>query len=348
MQQLFKRLADWEKWPWNVFYFPLSFVWAWYCLKSRSVWFFSASNPTLAFGGFEGEGKKEMYDQLPLGSYPKTVYVSPTETLDAVQDKFTANGFQFPLAVKPDVGMKGLLFRKINNFEQLVAYHVQCPVDYLLQEWVDYPIELGVFYCRMPNEEKGKITGLTRKEPVIVLGDGQLTLLQLIEQHQRAQKYLDALMYQHKDHLDLVIPAGELYPVTIAANRNRGARLYNLMEMVDDDLLRIFDHISHKNGAFFYGRYDIKCQSIEDLKKGENYTILEFNGAGAAPNHIYHCGLSLREAYQEMIAHWRLLYQISRYNHRHGHKYWSFLRGWRYLHAAKRHFNLLYQLESKI
>ena len=145
MQQLFKRLADWEKWPWNVFYFPLSFVWAWYCLKSRSIWFFSASNPTLAFGGFEGEGKKEMYDQLPPGSYPKTVYVSPAETLFVLQEKITNNGFQWPVAVKPDVGMKGLLFRKINNFEQLIAYHEQCPVDYLIQEWVDYPIELGVF-----------------------------------------------------------------------------------------------------------------------------------------------------------------------------------------------------------
>jgi hypothetical protein len=38
---------------------PIAPVWGWYCLKVKSVWFFTPSNPTIAFGGFEGETKKK-------------------------------------------------------------------------------------------------------------------------------------------------------------------------------------------------------------------------------------------------------------------------------------------------
>ncbi|HNM27878.1 MAG TPA: hypothetical protein PKL15_20695, partial [Saprospiraceae bacterium] len=42
-----KKLTDWERWPFAVFYFPLSFVWIWHILRARAFWFFSPSNPTL-------------------------------------------------------------------------------------------------------------------------------------------------------------------------------------------------------------------------------------------------------------------------------------------------------------
>ena len=65
MKKFFQRLTNWELWNFYVLYAPISPVWFWYCLRSGSFWFFSSSNPTITFGGFEGEGKKEMYDQLP-------------------------------------------------------------------------------------------------------------------------------------------------------------------------------------------------------------------------------------------------------------------------------------------
>src|SRR5678809_983904 len=74
VKKFFSKITNWELWPFTVLYFPIGFVWAWYCLRARSIWFFSSSNPTLTFGGFEGESKKEMYDQLPLSSFPRTIY----------------------------------------------------------------------------------------------------------------------------------------------------------------------------------------------------------------------------------------------------------------------------------
>lgn len=348
LEKTARRLTNWEQWPWNVFYFPLFFVWAWHCLRARSLWFFSASNPTLTFGGFEGEGKKEMYAQLPPGSFPATTYLLPGEDFEVVKSKIEAAGLAYPFAVKPDVGMKGLLFRKIENEAQLLDYHRFSPVEYMAQAWVDLPIELSVFYVRHPAQQRGTITGMTEKELLHVVGDGQSTLWELILTNPRAHDYRSEMRQKHQASLENVLPHGECFALSIAANRNRGARLVNQKHLIDNELLDFFDRLSHHNGAFFYGRYDIKCTSVEDLKEGKNYSILEFNGAGAAPNHVYHCGLTVWQAWAEISRHWQILAEISRHNHRHGSPYWPFGKGLRYLRVARRHFAMLKNLDSLI
>ncbi|MEI2749342.1 MAG: hypothetical protein V9E88_11350 [Ferruginibacter sp.] len=54
------------------------------------------------------------------------------------------------MIVKPEVGGQGILFRKIDNREQLESYHRQVPVEYIVQQMVSYPVELSVFYIRHP------------------------------------------------------------------------------------------------------------------------------------------------------------------------------------------------------
>lgn len=349
IKNFLRKITDWEQWPFPFFQFPMGIVWLWYCLRSRSFWFFTSSNPTLAFGGFEGEGKKEMYAQLPPGSFPKTVFFCPSIPVSAVWDTVNQEDIQYPLAVKPDVGMKGLLFRKIENPEQLADYHRRCPVEYLVQDWVDLPIELSVFYLRHPTSQCGQITGMTWKEPIEVVGDGHSTLRQLIQNTPRSAARFDELAKKHNKNLGTVLPAGEKMMLTLAANRQRGARLHNLKHEIDAPLTALFDKISLHNGYFFWGRYDLKCRSLEDLRQGTNFQILEFNGAGAAPNHIYHAGLSFGEAWREVASNWRALFEISRYNHRHGGvKYWPFREGWHYLRTARQHFRMLEKYEHEI
>jgi hypothetical protein len=77
------------------------------------------------------------------------------------------------------------------------------------------------------------------------------------------------------------------------------------------------------------------------LKQGKNYSILEFNGCGAEPNHIYDADMTLGDAYREILMHWKVLYQISRHNHENGTPYWPFARGRKFLKEAKRHFKML-------
>ncbi len=289
----------------------------------------------------EGEGKKEMYDQLPQHLMPVTIYIHHKDDFEQVLRKVEMSGLRYPFIVKPDVGMKGILFRVIENENQLKKYHDRIPVEYIAQDKIDYPIEVSVFYYRYPWRKKGRISGFIHKELLQVKGNGKSTLKELIHDHPRARYRLEEMEHRHGHRYERIIPADELFYLSYAGNHNRGAQFTNLHNEIDDDLLKVFDELSHFNGNFFYGRYDIKTVSIEDLKQGKNFSILEFNGAGAEPNHIYDCNMSLWKAYATILQHWKALYKISKYNREHGVNYWPLQKGRLYLKEARKHFKML-------
>ncbi|MFN5335108.1 MAG: hypothetical protein ACK5BV_07985 [Bacteroidota bacterium] len=339
------QLTNWELWPFKVVYFPISFVWLWYMMKSRAVWFFTPSNPTLSFGGFEGEGKKEMYEQLPSHLIPKTMYVESDEDFGKVIFTLNTMGFRYPIVVKPDVGMKGILFRKIDTEEQLLEYHKKIPVTYIIQELIDLPLEVSVFYYRYPDSPKGKVSGFFAKELLHVIGNGTDSVHALIQQHPRARFREDELKRKHGHVFQHVLANGEKFYLSYAGNHNRGARFISLKNEIDDALHQVFDDLNKHVPHFYYGRYDIKTLSVEDLKAGRNYYILEYNGSGAEPNHIYDAGLTLWEAYREILHHWKVLYEISKYNHKNGYPYWSFKKGVDFLRQSNAHFKKLSTIE---
>lgn len=340
MKKFYQRITNWEQWNFFVLYFPLLPFWCWYVLKSRALWFFSASNPTITFGGFEGEGKREMYEQLPVEWIPKTIYVQPQDQVEQVRARIKEAGFQFPFAVKPDVGMKGILFRKIDSWEQWEQYHARIPAEYLVQELVELPLEISIFYYRHPSSSRGTISGMIAKELLQVKGDGISSLQQLIQQHPKASLRREEMQARHGHKMKEIIASDEIFYLSYAGNHNRGARFTNLHHEIDEPLLHLFDQFSHQT-QFYYGRYDIKTTSLQDLRAGRNSVILEFNGCGAEPNHIYDCGMGLLEAYRILLTHWRALYEISAWNHANGTPYWSFKKGYQFLKASQAHFRKL-------
>ncbi|WP_018612812.1 hypothetical protein [Segetibacter koreensis] len=345
MKKSWKRISDWERWPFYLIYAPLGFVWLYYAWKAKAVWFFSNVNPTIEFSGFEGEPKKEMYEQLPVHLYPETLHIKAGTDFKDVMKVLMNSNIKYPFIVKPEIGMQGILFRKIELEKELSDYHYLIPVDYIIQEYVDLPLEFSVFHIRYPSQTKGKVTGFILKEYMYAEGDGMSTLLQLIKQHPKAKYYKDEMHHKHKQHLHKILQKGEKYVLSIAGNHNRGARFINLHKEIDQQLCNVFDNISLQAKEFYFGRYDLKCTSIEDLKKGKNIFILEFNGAGAEPNHIYDCGMSYIKALKEVANHWKDWYEIGKINKQRGIHHWSFIKGYRYLRNAARFFKNLRQYD---
>ena len=340
-------LTNWEAWDWRVKYVLIMPVWLWLCLRARSFWFFTASNPTLTFGGFEGESKSEMYAQLPPCSYPTSIYITPGTPFKMVLTQLAQSGIRFPLAVKPDVGKMGLMFRRVTTQEELQHYHEQMPSKYIAQDFVSYPLEVSVFYYRMPDAATGTITGFIRKDFLQVTGDGRSTLWDLIMDCPRAQLRLKELRAKHRENLHLVPRSGEQYVLSQALNLSRGGKLVSIEHQKDERLLKLFDGVSLYSGNFYYGRYDVRCRSVEDLKEGKHFSILEYNGSGAEPHHVYGNGYSLWGACHILVRHWNVLYRISRANHRKGIAYWSFSRGWKFLRHAAMHVKKLRQLDGQ-
>jgi hypothetical protein len=146
---------------------------------------------------------------------------------------------------------------------------------------------------------------------------------------------------RHAQNLSKILAPGEKYFLSITGNHNRGAKFVNLHQQIDQQLCDVFDEISNRAGEFYFGRYDLKCTSIEDLKQGKNISILEFNGTGAEPNHIYDCGMNYREALKEIARHWKYLYEISEINKQRGIPHWTFMKGYKHLRRAAKHFKVM-------
>lgn len=255
-------------------------------------------------------------------------------------------GLVFPIAVKPLSGLMGFMFRKIDSLEQLREYHSYMPVDYILQELVTLPMEVSVFYYRYPDQESGHITGFIRKELLEVTGDGKCTLWDLILNYPRVQFRLEEMKNKHANRLHDILVRGERYCLSYALNLSRGGKLVSLAHQKDDLLLKVFDGLSHHAGGLYYGRYDIRCQSVEDLKAGRNFKILEFNGCGGEPHHVYGDGNTLWKACRILIHHWSVLDKISTYNHRHGFRRWPHRKGADFFKKSLSHIRQLKRLDK--
>ena len=348
MKKQLQKAKNWESWPFWLIYTPMVPFWVWYMIRSGAVWFFTPSNPKLTFGGMEGEPKREMYDLLPLDLYPATFNVLPSENFAAVLSRLHTSGIPFPLIVKPEIGGQGILFRKIDDEESLRRYHSLVPAEYIVQKMVHYPVEVSVFHIRHPKEDKGIITGFLHKIPLQVTGDGKHTLEQLILMNPKAEKRHNDLHSRHAENWENVIPKDEKYILSYAANHNRGAHFIDLKDEINDELVSVFDALSKEINDFFYGRYDIMCNSIEELQQGKNFTILEYNGCGAEPNHFYDTGYTLGGAYREILKHWKLLFAISRYNKKQGVRPWPLMRGLKFRKETRRLYSIMKKADAEI
>ena len=315
------RLRSWEYWPFQIVYLPVIVYWLFLSIRARSLFFFSASNPFIESGGMIGESKMDILKSLPQNLIPQTEFIKVgclQNDLEEIVKKFS-----FPIICKPDVGERGWQVEKINTIEELISYHQQAKCNYLIQECLKEPIELGVFYYRYPDEMKGNISSIVIKEMLNVYGDGKSTLKDLILNNDRAKLQWSVLQEKFKNELGRVPAVNDVINLVAIGNHSRGTKFMDGNYLINNELIETFTSISNEVKGFYYGRYDIRVNSIEDLYKG-NIKIMELNGAGSEPAHIYQPGYSLLNAYRVIFQHWKILYQISRMNNKKGIPYLSF------------------------
>ena len=323
----FIKLLHWEYWSFNTVYGPIIPIWLVLCARARSFFFFSASNPTIMNGGFLMESKKQIYDLLPEGFYPRTLFFALPAKGECVVNAVRTAGLKYPLIAKPDVGGRGRGVRKVNNEEELVGYSQESALDFLVQEYVPFANEVGIFYVRMPGESKGRITGIVSKEFLAVTGDGVHSMRELVMQEKRFILQLPALEIMFGSRLNEVLPAGEKRELVPYGNHARGAKFLDHSHLADEALLNAMDKLCRQIVGFHYGRLDIRFESWDLMKQGKSYSVIELNGAGAEPTHMYDPKHSLFFAWKEIIRHWYILFRISRRNHKKGIPYMSFSEG---------------------
>jgi len=312
---------NWEYWPFGLVYFPIFFLWTYYAIKAKTIFFFNAANPKIKNGGFMNESKIEIYDLIPQQYYPKTLFVKGKSNFDSIVIKLNESGQQFPLIAKPDMGLRGNAVKKVNSIEELKSYHEKADFDFLIQDVIPYENEVGIFYVKLPNESKGKITGIVAKEFLIVEGDGKSTIEELIKKNPRFELQLIALKKEYKDKLLKVLLEGEKLNLVPYGNHARGAKFIDASHLISDKLTHVIEEISSNISEFYFGRFDIMYNTFEELENGQNFSIVELNGSGSEPTHIYDPKHSIFFAWKELARHIGYMYKIGQHNHNRGFKF---------------------------
>ncbi len=318
---LYIKLSNWEYWPFHLVYIPIFIYWVYLGIKARSVLFFSAANPAIESGGMLGESKFNIMEMLPAELKPKTIFIHKDFPKEKVLKLVKANRINFPLIAKPDIGERGWMVEKLDNIQELEKYIQEAYFHFIIQDFIAYPIEFAIMYYRYPGDKKGKVNSVTIKEFLSVKGDGVSTVNELLKQNPRAVLQIPVLKDVLGKELDKVVKKDEVRELVSIGNHCRGTKFINGNHLIDTQLTEAFDDINKTTPGIFYCRYDLKCTSVEDLKNGKNIKILEINGVGSEPAHIYDPGFKLMDAYKALFHQWKTIYKISRINRKKGITY---------------------------
>ncbi len=329
------KFFNWEYWPMWLVYLPSFFYFVYLSLKARSCCFFSVANPSIETGGMIFESKWDIFKLIPKEYYPSTILITANENTDTVIISMNNAGIGFPAIAKPDRGERGWCVAILQNKKDLQNYITRHPIDFLVQQYIGYPVELSVFYYRHPGSANGIITSVTGKEYLSVTGDGISNICELIKANDRAFLQMENLRLSGNINFNRFLHKGEKMVLAPFGNHTRGAMFLDYCSIIDDELTATFNKMSKQIEGFYFGRFDLKCKSIDDLKKGHHFLVLELNGAGAEPSHIYQPGFSFIKAQQVITSHYKMMYLAAKANHKKGIPFMS-LQSFAAVRAAER------------
>ena len=308
-----------EYWPWWTLVAPVWPMWLWYGIKLRCATWFTTVNPTIEDGGFMGESKIAILNIIPDDVKPKTLFVplgDQVPSMELFKSERLPKGY--PIIAKPDIGGRGRKIKILKNVEQLKDYHNTVNEPYMLQEIIESPLELGVFYARMPSEENGRVISLSSKGFLKVIGDGHSTISDLMRKDKRAKTQIGRL--SEKIEMTQVLSQGEELLLEPIGNHSLGTIFLNENHRITDKMNRVFDDISKRIGGFYYGRFDLRVTNWDDLENGKNISILELNGLTSDATHIFDPNYRLRDVFKTQFRHIKIAARIAAENIKKGTK----------------------------
>lgn len=321
------KTVNYEYWPVWFFYIPIGLYITYLALKARSTTFFTGVNPSFKDSGIIRYSKYAILSQISDEFKPKGVFIK-----SGTSNIILTPQLSFPVIAKPDMGERGKGVTLVYNLATLQHYAHTINQDFIIQEFCDFPQEAAIFYVRKPSESRGRITSFTTKEFLSVTGNGHQTIGQLMSLSFRARLQIGRMS---PDFLSRIPQDGEHVKIEAIGNHNRGTRFINSNHLISEKLVSVFDDISKKIDGFYYGRYDLKFNTIEEMEDGINFKIVELNGINSEPVHIYDQHTGLFNSYKDFFTHMRYMYEISEENKLRGIQRTEAIRFWVSIFSGK-------------
>ena len=334
-----ERWRRWEFWPMWLFYPPIAAYIGWLGLRHGGLRTATAANPAIPAGGLIGESKWEILRGLADAgdAIADTVFLrrgdSAAARHRAVATTLGVASPAHPIVIKPDIGERGKGVAIVRDEETLRRELANRDEDTLAQQYIP-GVEYGVFYVRRPGQARGEIISITDKQMVSVVGDGKRSLRRLILDDARAVCMAQLHLDRHEAELDRILALDELFTLTELGTHCRGALFLDGGHLATDALADRVDAISKTYRGFFFGRYDLRCDSAEALGSGA-FRVVELNGLSSESTHIYDPRHTLGNAYRTLFAQWRIAFEIGASNRRDDAPVASWGELWRLLRSAR-------------
>ncbi|MHC5937042.1 acetate--CoA ligase family protein [Nostoc sp.] len=216
----------------------------------------------------------------------------------------------YPVAVKPVVGHKGIgVTADVQDSKELESAYNRAlaaiPEDQLTRIIVEKSISGSDFRLLCVN---GRFVAATERRPASVVGDGYLTLAELIRQENRKPARLDTptspmskiqideamelYLDEQRLSLDSVIEKGRTVYLRKVANLSAGGISIDATQTVHDDNIILAQDIAQHFQLTCLG-IDVMAKSLSESWKFSNLAILEIN---AAPGVLMHLKPSVGES----------------------------------------------------
>nr|WP_298796482.1 D-alanine--D-alanine ligase [uncultured Acetobacter sp.] len=331
-------LSSFEFWPGWAFYTPVVIYWILLGIRYRDFSTPTAANPRIETGGLCGESKSGILDMA--GSVasrwiaPYTTLITGADDTQRALESMADKGLSVPVVVKPDIGCNGTGVKLARTEPELTAALAAFPrgIKLVLQRLIPYKHEAGLFYIRHPDSPRGEISSLTYKDIPMLVGNGHSTVLDLLKLDPRTSLLLHIYTPRLQSHLTDVLAPGETLDLVFAGNHCKGAIFHNGVADITPALINRLDEIMQDIPDFHFGRVDVKFESVEALKQGEKFEIIEINGVGSEATHIWDSNTTLREAYAAQFHHYGETFRIGAKKKKEGWKssgLWHGVRLWR-------------------
>jgi len=317
-----RRLTRWEFWPPWIFYPPLVAYVLWLGVKHRNLTLFTAANPGIPGGGFAGESKWQILQGLSQSAelLPATLRleetIPATERLERVRAFMGGERLDWPIVLKPDVGERGRGVLIARSPEEAERYLLRASGTVLAQEFLP-GLEYGVFYYRIPGEERGRIFSITEKRLPTVVGDGRSTLETLILRDPRAVCIATQFLDRYAGELWTVPAGGAVVQLAELGTHSRGATFFDGAELRTGALEEAVDRVSKGFNGFWFGRYDVRADSVEAFQAGR-FRVIELNGVTSEATSIYDPKHGLFAAYHVLRQQWRICFEVGARNRADG------------------------------
>lgn len=300
------KLTDRGYWVSQCYKWMSLVYWSGYSLYFRTLTYFSVANPKIYLGGMLDERKSDIYSLVPSQYLPKTI-MYPKPSVGILED--ICVNFNFPIIVKPNVGFKGYMVKRIDSKEEFnTVIKEYADVELIVQEFLSEEHEYSVMYYFVDSSDFG-VTSLVKKHLPNVVGNGKDTLKKLIERSKNP--FINKSWVVEKNYLLLnkVLEVGQLYVLDHVGNYSRGSNFENLNSRIDPELTTTINEFYRMVNGMNFCRMDVKANSLEDLKKG-NFKLLEINGAKSEPLHIYDPNLGFSHIVKSIHQHWTILFKV--------------------------------------